>query len=728
MLGPLFTLVSIAIPVGTACLAVGMTVTAGPRVVVLLRQRSYDRATTSERLLWTLRLDPGAAADRDGAVRLIAALHPGGRRGVSAWASGWPQLGLAIRWVDGRARWEIEAPRQLGRSVEMAVAAAFPGAELERADPPGGDVPSVRLGIHGEPPEAGGPGMPSNLGAILVELLARLPDGASATWHLRVTPLAPTKDQRSDGVPGTREMLLDSFLNRPSRPVSASARSVPVRTPGPLFSVTADLEAGSTDPAAARAWLFDAIGAVGSLRAAGWTIDARVGGRSNPMRVSAHDLADLWGLAGAAEESRPVDAIRSRRLPAPIVVPEPGLRAIGLDAGRPVLVPDRLFARHFVLLGRTGSGKSTELVALAADDLRTGRGFTFIDPHGDAVARLLDAVPKDQAHRVHLLELAEKDHPRGFNPIELDGADPELVAAQFVDTMSDLYFAGLASPPHRQLQYLRSALMTLLLRATPGGVPWTLESLNRLLIDPNFREEIINGLEDPTLLAFWQHQWPRRGGSDPSADALTSKLAAFLSYPSVRAIVGAPISTIRPRQIMDAGEVLLVDLSRAGGDNAWLFGGLVISRYYVAALGRQALPPAARVPHTLYVDEVQNFDTSAIRGTLAQGRKFALQAGLATQYFDSLGRELQRGIRANVATTMLLQPSTDDARLLRDEMAPLTERDLLNLPRYRMAVRTEFGGQARVLTADILPEVPNLGSAGLVRRLSNARDAQATVT
>ncbi|MEA2610085.1 MAG: hypothetical protein QOJ75_2328, partial [Chloroflexota bacterium] len=66
--GPLFTLVSIAIPVGTACLAVGMTVTIGPRVVLLLRQRSYDRATTGERLLWTLRLAPRAAADRDGAV------------------------------------------------------------------------------------------------------------------------------------------------------------------------------------------------------------------------------------------------------------------------------------------------------------------------------------------------------------------------------------------------------------------------------------------------------------------------------------------------------------------------------------------------------------------------------------------------------------------------------------------------------------------------------------
>ena len=174
---------------------------------------------------------------------------------------------------------------------------------------------------------------------------------------------------------------------------------------------------------------------------------------------------------------------------------------------------------------------------------------------------------------------------------------------------------------------------------------------------------------------------------------------------------------------MDAGEVLLVDLSRAGGDNAWLFGGLVIARYYVAALGRQGLPHrSARVPHTLYVDEVQNFDTSALRGTTAEGRKFGLRLVMATQYLESLGRDLQHAIRANVATTMLLQPSADDARAVRDLMAPLTERDLVNLPRFRMAVRTELDGEARVFTADVLAEPQSLGSAALVRRLSDARD------
>ena len=53
---------------------------------------------------------------------------------------------------------------------------------------------------------------------------------------------------------------------------------------------------------------------------------------------------------------------------------------------------------------------------------------------------------------------------------------------------------------------------------------------------------------------------------------------------------------------------------------------------------------------------------------------------------------------------------------------PLTERDLLGLERFRMAVRTELAGQATVFTADILPEPERFGQADLVRRLSDERD------
>ena len=175
---------------------------------------------------------------------------------------------------------------------------------------------------------------------------------------------------------------------------------------------------------------------------------------------------------------------------------------------------------------------------------------------------------------------------------------------------------------------------------------------------------------------------------------------------------------------MDAGDVLLVDLSGVGRDHMRLFGSLLIARYSVAALGRQRAPVAARTPHALYVDEVQNFDTTSLRSTPAEGRKFGLRIYMATQYLRALGPELQSAIRANVATTMLLQPSAEDVRLLGDLMGPLTERDLVNLPRFRMAIRTELDGDSTVMTVDVLPEPERLGFGMLVRRLSDERDGR----
>ena len=329
------------------------------------------------------------------------------------------------------------------------------------------------------------------------------------------------------------------------------------------------------------------------------------------------------------------------------------------------------------------------MVALAADDLAAGRGFTFIDPHGDAVVRLLDAVPPDQVDRVHLLELAERDRPRAFNFLELDGADPELVASQFVDTLRDLY---LATSGPKQTHYLRMALMTVLTRPPEEAGPWTIADLYRLLVNREWRADFTGRLTDPLLREFWENEWPLRNRSarEPSVEAVLNKLGGYLSYPSIREIVATPYSTIRPRRIMDAGDVLLVDLSRVGRDHARLFGGMLIGRYYVDALGRQAIPLAVRRPHQLYVDEVQNFDTSSLRGIHTEGRKFALGLTLATQYLRSLGLDLQSAIRANVATLALLQPSPEDARMLSDAFTPLTERDLFNLPRFRMAIRTEL--------------------------------------
>ncbi len=723
LFGPMLDVLAAFAVLGGGALFLGGGVMVAPRVLGVFRQRAYDRATATDRACWVIRPDPASAGDPDAARRLVAGLHPGGRRGTSGWASGWPELTLALRWTQGRARFEIEAPRQLGRSIEAAVAAAYPSAEIEAIPSPSSGPGGLRLAIRGEPPvqanRAGGRG---DLGPNLVELLSRLPRGATASWTLSVRPLPAGTDRESDGAPGLGETLLDSFLNRPSRPVASGTPALRPRAGGPSFSVTAALVAHAAEPKAVRAWLFDAMSIVGVLRGAGWAVEAAVGGRSAPMTVAPRDLAELWGLSAAASEARALDVVRSRRLRAPLADGFSGSeRPIGREGDRLIGVPADVFLRHAAFIGKTGSGKSTELVALAADDLRSGRGFTFLDPHGDAVRRLLDCVPPGEVERVHVLELAERRRPRSFNPLEVDGADPELVAGQFVDTVRELYL-GTGMP--RQVHYLRNGLMTMLLKEPGGAGPWTILDLYELLVDPDRRKAYTIGLTDPLLAAFWDHEWPRTLGTgrDPSAEALLNKLSSFIGYPSIRQIVAARQSSIRPRRIMDEGRVLLVDLSRAARDHGRLFGSLLVARYCIDALARQDVAEDRRRPHQLYLDEAHAFDTSSLRTIVTETRKFGLGATLATQYFDRMGEELRDAVLNDVGTLALLQPAATDARLLARSFEPLTERDLLGLERFRMAIRTELAGQATVFTADILPEPARFGQAEVVHRLSDERD------
>lgn len=63
---------------------------------------------------------------------------------------------------------------------------------------------------------------------------------------------------------------------------------------------------------------------------------------------------------------------------------------------REIRITDKDRFRHIYILGQTGTGKSTIMLTQAIDDMENGRGFTFIDPHGEAVEFLLKHYPKER--------------------------------------------------------------------------------------------------------------------------------------------------------------------------------------------------------------------------------------------------------------------------------------------------------------------------------------------
>ena len=125
--------------------------------------------------------------------------------------------------------------------------------------------------------------------------------------------------------------------------------------------------------------------------------------------------------------------------------------------GRPLAIPIRILPRHVIALGATGSGKSTLLLNLALAAIEADIGTTVIDPHGDLVADILCRIPRSAIGRIHVLRLADRAHPRGFNFLERRSpGDDQLVASEFVYLLEDLW-PGSRGP--KMQHYLRNALL-----------------------------------------------------------------------------------------------------------------------------------------------------------------------------------------------------------------------------------------------------------------------------
>ena len=84
---------------------------------------------------------------------------------------------------------------------------------------------------------------------------------------------------------------------------------------------------------------------------------------------------------------------------------------------------DRL--RHFYVIGQTGTGKTTILKKMIAQDIMNGDGCCFIDPHGSDIQDILSYIPEHRIDDVIYFDPAYTARPMGLNMLEYDPAYPE---------------------------------------------------------------------------------------------------------------------------------------------------------------------------------------------------------------------------------------------------------------------------------------------------------------
>jgi len=354
------------------------------------------------------------------------------------------------------------------------------------------------------------------------------------------------------------------------------------------------------------------------------------------------------------------------------------------------------------VIGKTGMGKTTLLMNMILNDIHHGEGVCFIDPHGDAVEKILDYMPQERINDVIYFNPADRDHPTPINLLETANPDKRhLVVSGIISVFKKIYSEYWA---HRQEHILRNTILALL--DYPGDK--TLLDVYRMLNDWRYRKEIVDKVKDPIVRSFWKHEFPRYlyQFKGEALSPIQNKLGAFLTTPLIRNIVGQPKNKVDFREVMDKQKILLVNLSkgRIGEDNASLLGSLIVTKMQLAALSRIDTPEDKRKDFYLFIDEFQSFLPTTERSfseLLSESRKYRLCLILAHQYLGQLGEDFQReekmrkAIFGNVGTIIAFKVGPDDAEFLEKEFyLEFDKHDLINLNKYCIYLKMVINGKA----------------------------------
>ncbi len=363
--------------------------------------------------------------------------------------------------------------------------------------------------------------------------------------------------------------------------------------------------------------------------------------------------------------------------------------------------------RHFYVIGKTGTGKSTMLSNMAINDLKNNEGMAVIDPHGDLIEIILDFIPSHRINDVIYFNPADTSN-RIVKMNLFEGENivhRELIASGIISIFHKLY--GYSWGP--RLEYiLRNALLTLL--STPQS---NLSDVIRLLVDTKFRQNIVAKLEDPILKNYWLMEYNQQSDRlrTESISSILNKIGQFVSSPLIRNVVDARKSSFSIEKAMDEGKILLANLSQGklGEDNATLLGAMLITKIQLAAMSRVNIDEENRRDFYLYVDEFQNFATESFVKILSEARKYRLNLTLANQYVAQIPEEVQKAIFGNCGSIASFVMGADDADLFNKEYGHLyTQDDLVNLGRYQIINKISIDNIiSRPFPAQTLPPLSN---------------------
>ena len=452
--------------------------------------------------------------------------------------------------------------------------------------------------------------------------------------------------------------------------------------------------------------------------------------------LSAEELAPLWHVPA---DNKGVVTARGVQIPPPaevITVDRPPFhpdhRILGrgmMDTGEQVFVKWKhgFDTRvHSFSVGPTGSGKSTLMLFLMLQDICSGYGTILMEPHRDLTLNVIDNLPPERARDVawinptdpkiktlpsHLgIEPWDLERTFGLNMLDY-GGEPERIQGatrRFMFVVQMMLGGRTWDQMPRMKRILDSSLGAIM--EGVEGTP-TLMHLWRLIDaeQSEYRDSLIERVKNPMVKTFWTSEYEswNSGRKAEAFGPVRNRIQPLIQHRIVRHIVAQEHTTLPFLKLMDAGKVILIDLSANDeriSEASGALGTMMITLLWAAA--------KSRVKHTypvatyLWVDEFHNYVTRQFEQILAEARGFGLGVNAATQSYEQVPDFMQEALEANAWTKLTAAlKSRSDARRM-EKILDVPSEQLRTMEKYTWAAQVSADRQTTdTFTVRSLPPV-----------------------
>ncbi|MES2930898.1 MAG: type IV secretory system conjugative DNA transfer family protein [Patescibacteria group bacterium] len=418
------------------------------------------------------------------------------------------------------------------------------------------------------------------------------------------------------------------------------------------------------------------------------------------MPLNLKELATIFHFPYGIESSPQLKQAKAGIAPAPMEMGTQGV-ALGINSyrGKETRVhfaeEDRM--RHFYVIGQTGTGKTTIMKNMIAQDIAAGHGVCYIDPHGTDIQDILSYIPRERIDDVIYFDPAYTARPMGLNMLEYDVRYPEqktFVVNELMNIFNKLFDMKTSGGPMFE-QYFKNSAFLVMEHPESGS---TLLEISRVLSDKAFRDMKLSHCKNPIIRQFWENAEQTTGDQALAnfVPYITSKFDNFISNDIMRPVVLQEKSVFNFREIMDSKKILLVNLSkgRLGDINANLIGMLIVNKIQMATLSRVDMYGKKMEDFFLYVDEFQNVSTDSIESIFSEARKYRLSLTVAHQYISQLEEKIKNSVFGNVGSMAVFRVGAEDAQFLESKFKPtFTAADIMKIENRNAYISMLINGQ-----------------------------------